>query len=446
MTIYFLGIGGIGMSAIARYYLQCGEKIYGYDHVRTAITEQLEAEGAIIHYDEDLSQIPAHVDFVVYTPAIPAEHKELRYFKESGLPIYKRSEILGRLAKGHPTVAVAGTHGKTTTTAMLTQLLSRDRKLMAFIGGIAKNFNSNFLINKDFDTVVVEADEFDRSFLTLYPTLAIITSMDADHLDIYGDKAHLEESFRLFAGQIDRDGALLIHEKVANQAEHPHKYVYGVGEDCDFRITEIRMEANRAFFTLTHDKLSISQIEIGVSGMHNILNGAACCAAGILLGLSEATIRERMAAFSGVKRRFDYQIERDDLVYIDDYAHHPEEIRAIVTAVRKLYADRKLTVVFQPHLYTRTRDFAPQFAEVLSIADSVVLLDIYPARELPIPGITSQFLLEMVTQPNKALVTKEQLLPYLSEHRPEVLLTVGAGDIDKLVPRIREQFERTSIR
>lgn len=442
MNIYFLGIGGIGMSAIARYYLQCGENVYGYDHVRTSITDDLQEAGAVIHFDEDLNAIPAQVDFVVYTPAIPETHAELRYFRENNFPIYKRAQILGKLSQGHPTIAIAGTHGKTTTTAMIAQLLAPYRNLMAFIGGIAKNFNSNFLINKDFDTVVVEADEFDRSFLTLFPSLAIITSMDADHLDVYGDRKHLVESFQLFANQIDNDGILLIHEKIATQISHPHKLIYGESENCDFRISHVCLKANRAFFTLSYKDLIFKDIEIGVSGMHNVLNAAAACAAGILQGISEQQIRERMAAFNGVKRRFDYQIDRNDLVFIDDYAHHPEEIRAIITAVRKLYADKELTVIFQPHLYTRTRDFAPQFAEVLAIADRVILLDIYPARELPIEGITSQYLLDMVDNDNKMLLGKEELLPYLAAHKPQVLLTIGAGNIDKLVEPIRKTLEK----
>ena len=439
-TIYFLGIGGIGMSALARFFLQRGDKVYGYDHVESVIISQLQQEGAVIHFEEDICKIPAQVDFVVYTPAIPKKHAELLYFQQNGTPIYKRSQVLGDLAKGHPTIAVAGTHGKTTTTAMLTQLLAPYRKLLAFIGGVAKNFDSNFLISNDFDTVVAEADEFDRSFLTLYPTLAIITSMDADHLDVYGDRQHLVESFQLFANQIDTSGTLLIHEVVADQISHSHKLTYGTGAECDFCIHNVRLAGNRAYFDLRYADGSYTDICIGVSGMHNVLNAGAACAVGHLLQLSESQIKERMAAFSGVKRRFDYRVERDDFVYIDDYAHHPEEIRAILTSVKQLYENKKVTVVFQPHLYTRTRDFGPQFAEVLSLADKVILLDIYPARELPIEGITSQWLLDMITAKSKVLVSKGELVPYLQAHRPEVLLTVGAGDIDRLVPILSKEL------
>ena len=432
-TLYFLGIGGIGMSALARFFMQRGDIVYGYDLTPSPITQKLEQEGARIHYTEDVTAIPSHVDFVVYTPAVPTTHTELIYFHQQGIPVYKRSQVLGHLSKGHPTLAVAGTHGKTTTTAMLAQLLAPYRRLVAFIGGVAKNFNSNVILNPDYDTMVAEADEFDRSFLTLFPTLAIITSLDADHLDIYGDKKHLVESFQLFADQIDRDGHLLIHEKVADQISHPHKLTYGIGERCDFRATDIVLGDCQASFVLhTHDGQQLP-VTIGVSGMHNVLNATAACAAAHIIGLSSQQIAERMAAFCGVQRRFDYRISRDDLIYIDDYAHHPEEIRAILNAVRKLYPDKELTVIFQPHLYTRTRDFGTQFAEVLAIADRVILLDIYPAREKPLPGITSQWLLDMIACDHKILIPKTEVVSYLQNHRPQVLLTIGAGDIDRLV-------------
>jgi UDP-N-acetylmuramate--alanine ligase len=439
-TLYFLGIGGIGMSALARFFMQRGDTVYGYDLTPSPITQKLEEEGAHIHYTEDVSAIPLQVDFVVYTPAVPSTHAELVYFHQHGTPVYKRSQVLGHLAQGHPTLAVAGTHGKTTTTAMLAQLLAPYRHLLAFIGGVAKNFDSNVILTPDYDTVVAEADEFDRSFLTLFPTLAIITSLDADHLDIYGDRQHLVESFQLFADQTDRDGHLLIHEKVADQISHPHKLIYGTGEHCEFRIADIVLGDCQAHFTLHTPDGQQLPVTIGVSGTHNVLNAAAAVAAGHLIGLTPAQIQERMAAFCGVKRRFDYRIRRDDLIYIDDYAHHPEEIRAILNAVKKLYADKELTVIFQPHLYTRTRDFGSQFAEVLALADRVILLDIYPAREKPIPGITSQWLLDMIHCDHKVLIAKEKVVPYLQQNRPQVLLTVGAGDIDRLVKPITENL------
>ncbi|MCK9339351.1 MAG: UDP-N-acetylmuramate--L-alanine ligase [Bacteroidales bacterium] len=436
-TIYFLGIGGIGMSALARFYMQRGERVAGYDHARTALTDSLQTEGAQIHFDEDINQIPTDVDFVIYTPAIPTDSQEFIYFQEKGIPMYKRSQMLGKLAQGFPTVAVAGTHGKTTTTAMIAQLLLPYRRLLAFIGGIAKNFDGNFLLHHNYDTVVAEADEFDRSFLTLFPTIAVITSMDADHLDIYGDKQQLMESFQLFANQIDKNGYLIIHEAVADKINHPHKLVYGVGDKCDFRISAVEMHENRASFTLATADFCYQKIEMRVSGMHNVLNAAAACAVGSIMQLTETQIKTQMNDFRGVKRRFDYQIETEDLVFIDDYAHHPEEIRAILTSVKKLYPHKEVTVIFQPHLYSRTRDFAQQFANILALADQVILLDIYPARELPIPGITSQFLLDLIPMSCKKLLKKEELLPYLQQNRPKILLTIGAGDIDKLVPVIR---------
>ncbi|MBQ7735595.1 MAG: UDP-N-acetylmuramate--L-alanine ligase [Bacteroidales bacterium] len=438
MSVYFLGIGGIGMSAIARYFLQCGKKVYGYDRTPSPLTDQLQQAGAVLHFDEDITAIPHDVEYVVYTPAVPKSHLEYIYFQEHNIPIHKRSEVLGKLTDGHFTIAVAGTHGKTTTTSMLAHLLDPYRSITAFIGGIAKNFDSNIVIHKDFDTAIVEADEFDRSFLTLHPAIAVITSMDADHLDVYGDRSHLIESFQLFANQVK--DTLLIHEKVADLVRHPHKLVYGIGEACDYRISEVKMTPRTARFILTEKNGTPHHFTIGVSGQHNVTNAAAACAIGLLLGLTESQIQCQMEGFSGVKRRFDYQICRDDLVFIDDYAHHPEEIRAIVTAVKRLYADKELTVVFQPHLYTRTRDFGPQFAEVLSLADHVILLDIYPARELPIEGITSQWLLNQISSKSKVLVSKEILVPYLCENRPQVLLTVGAGDIDRLVPEIKNRL------
>lgn len=441
-TIYFLGIGGIGMSAIARYFLQIGHQIYGYDHVKTAITEQLAAEGAIIHYDENVQKIPTAVDFVVYTPAISTQHSEYQYFKKNNIPIYKRSQVLGEIVNGHETYAVAGTHGKTTTTAMLTQLLDPYRHLTAFIGGIAKNFDTNFIINNPFDTAVVEADEFDRSFLTLHPTHAIITSMDADHLDIYGDKKHLIESFQLFANQISEDGYLIIHEAVADLIEHPRKLVYGFNPQCDFRIENVKTEGIGTTFTLCGMQKKYQQLALNIPGRHNVLNAAAACAVAMLAGLEEAQIAKQLADFKGVKRRFDFQTESGATIYIDDYAHHPEELRSIITAVKALYPTRELTVVFQPHLYTRTRDFAPQFAEVLAMADRIILLDIYPARELPIPGVTSQFLLDLIKTEHKLLLSKTELISYIQNQQPSLLLTLGAGDIDKLVPEIKKVINK----
>ncbi len=440
-TIYFLGIGGIGMSALARYFLQAGNHIYGYDLTPSDITAHLEDLGAIIHYEEDIKAIPEQVDFVVYTPAVPKTHQEYVYFEKNNIPIYKRSAVLGMISSHLPTIGVAGTHGKTTTTSMITTILHDNHPLLAFIGGIAKNFNANVVIDDHAEMMVVEADEFDRSFLTLHPEVGVITSMDADHLDIYGAKEQLVQSFQLYAAQVR--GALVVHEKIAAQLQHTHKVVYGLSSDCDYYATDIQLFPNSADFILHHGD-EVFPMHLSVSGTYNVLNAVAAFAAvREFCNLRNLSIQSdlcisQLAAFNGVKRRFDYRIERPDFVYIDDYAHHPEELRAFITAVKKIYAEKHVCGIFQPHLYSRTRDFAPQFAEVLSMLDTVILLDIYPARELPIPGITSQYLLDMIQNDHKYLLTTDEVLPFIEQHKPEVLLTMGAGNIDRLVPKIEE--------
>lgn len=439
--IYFLGIGGIGMSALARYFMHAGDEVYGYDLTPSPLTDQLSVEGAHIHFTEDVSQIPAQVDFVVYTPAVSKQHAEYQYFVENNIPIYKRSQVLGMITQGHRTLAVAGTHGKTTTTSMLAQIFHVAQPVTAFIGGIAKNFDSNLVLSANAETFIVEADEFDRSFLTLYPSIAVITSMDADHLDVYGDKNHLVESFQQFANQVDKDGALVICEKVAAKIDHPHKMVYGFEPTTDFYAHHIEQWPHKAAFDVRCPDGQSRHIELGVSGLHNILNATAAFAVAYLSHLPDEVIAAQLSQFSGVKRRFDFQVVSDEAVYIDDYAHHPEEIKAFLKAVRQIYPDKQLTGIFQPHLFSRTRDFAPQFAEALSLLDQVILLNIYPAREKPIPGITSQYLLDMIPVENKMLLEDNQLLDYLKAHRPEVLLTIGAGNIDRFVPKIKALLE-----
>jgi UDP-N-acetylmuramate--alanine ligase len=424
-TIYFLGIGGIGMSALARFFLLQGKQVHGYDLTPTEITSQLMAEGAHIHFEEDMSKIPANVDVVVYTPAVPKEHKEYQYFIEHQTPLLKRSEILGIICNNYPTIAIAGTHGKTTTTAMVTQMLVCDVRcaVCGFIGGIAKNFNSNFVCEPGFNTVIVEADEYDRSFLTLHPQTAIITSIDADHLDVYGNRENMKDSFQLFANQIQPDGTLVIYDEIATQIEHPNKVTYGFSDKAQYKISDIQ--------------------DFPLPGKHNALNAVAALAACIEFSLwkdKEAVrsnllsiFNEKLTGFTGVKRRFDVRIQRDDFVYIDDYAHHPEAIKAFLDAVKNSYPTKKLTGIFQPHLYSRTRDFIQEFADALQVLDEIILLDIYPAREEPIEGITSSYLLSLIKNENKKLLEKEELVPYLQKNKPEVLLTMGAGDIDRLV-------------
>lgn len=467
-TIYFLGIGGIGMSALARYFLQAGNHIYGYDLTPSDITAHLEELGATIHYEENVEFIPEQVDFVVYTPAVPKTHQEYVYFEKNNIPIYKRSAVLGMISSHLPTIGVAGTHGKTTTTSMITTILHDDHPLLAFIGGVAKNFNANVVIDDHAEMMVVEADEFDRSFLTLHPEVGVITSMDADHLDIYGAKEQLVQSFQLYASQVR--STLVVNEKIADQLRHTHKVVYGLSSDCDYYATEIQLYPNAADFILHYEGKQMP-VHLSVSGNYNVLNAVAAFAAvnefvksrkskgdfvdcvsnsgdvhakiGRDVLDSEKWVAS-LSVFNGVKRRFDYRIERPDFVYIDDYAHHPEELRAFITAVKKIYVGKHVCGIFQPHLYSRTRDFAPQFAEVLSMLDTVILLDIYPARELPIPGITSQYLLDMIQNDQKYLLTTDEVLPFIEQHKPDVLLTMGAGNIDRLVPRIENQFKVNS--
>jgi len=490
-TVYFLGIGGIGMSAVARFFLLRGKQVYGYDLTPSEITAQLIAEGAHIHFEEDVTQIPAQTDIVVYTPAIPKEHKEYQHFITHKTPLLKRSEILGIICSDYPTIAVAGTHGKTTTTAMITQMLGHhiplqfiegvpegrgslyENKILSFIGGIAKNFNSNFVCEADFDTVVVEADEFDRSFLTLHPQVAIITSIDADHLDVYESHEHLKTSFQLFANQIQSNGSLIIYDEIAEQITHPRKITYGFSEKANYRISNIQYFAGKTVFDLgvnclyklprpsgTPSKfegdigstafcflLSAFCITLNVPGKHNALNVVAALAASLEFSSwkNEKTdityFITRLADFTGVKRRFDVRIQRDDFVYIDDYAHHPEEIKAFLDAVKKSYPEKKITGIFQPHLYSRTRDFAQEFANALEVLDEIILLDIYPAREKPMEGITSSYLLSLIKNKNKKLLKKEELVPDLQKNKPEILLTMGAGDIDKLVDELENNLK-----
>lgn len=442
-NIYFLGIGGIGMSGLAQYFLQQGSKVYGYDLTRTAITDHLSDLGAVIHYDEDVAKIPQDVNFVIYTPAIPKNHKEYQFFIDHQTPMCKRSVALGFISSKLPTIAIAGTHGKTTTTAMTATALDESHQQLAFIGGVAKNFDANVVIEDHAELMVVEADEFDRSFLTLFPKVAVITSMDADHLDIYGKKEQLESSFQQFARQVQN--YVIINEKIAEKINHHYKKTYGLSKNCDYFATDIVFKPNSSDFILNYDEQQI-KVHLSVSGNYNVLNAMAAFAScrefcqAMTLPFDAQKMALRLSLFSGVKRRFDYRIEQPDFIYIDDYAHHPEEIRSFLTAVRKIYPDKKISGIFQPHLYTRTRDFAPQFAEVLSLLDEVILLNIYPARELPIPGIDSQFLLDQIHCDNKILLADNQVIDYLSEHKPEVLLTMGAGNIDRLVPQIEKKF------
>ncbi|MCR4736702.1 MAG: UDP-N-acetylmuramate--L-alanine ligase [Bacteroidales bacterium] len=442
--IYFLGIGGIGMSALAQYFLAEGDSIYGYDLTPSPITDMLTTKGAVIHFDDNCAHIPENVDFVVYTPAVPRTNAEFQYFIQKGTPMYKRSQVLGHITEKMPAIAVAGTHGKTTTTSMVCHLLAPEVSIAGFIGGIAKNFDDNLVLGEHPVMAVAEADEFDRSFLTLHPAVAVITSMDADHLDIYGSREQLVEAFAQYARQ---SRTLVVEEQVAGEIVHPDKRVYGLLPEADYQAYNITLKPNRATFDLHTPDGILQGLQLRANGIYNVLNATAAIAAIMEEAKQNPTLRAaasvdaisgKLQTFAGVKRRFDYIIERDDLIFIDDYAHHPQEMRSFITAVRGIYPDKRICGVFQPHLYSRTRDFAPQFAEVLALLDDIILLPIYPAREKPIPGITSEWLLSLIRHPSKRVLPKEELLPYLQAHRPDVLLTIGAGDIDRLVKPLGE--------
>ena len=429
-TIYFLGIGGIGMSALARYYHSQGYTVAGYDRTPSPLTRQLEHEGMAIHYEDDPNLLPALIDFVIYTPAVPKDLKEFEALRQRNVTIMKRSEALGKVSENHFTIAVAGTHGKTTTTAMLAHILNTCGKdTTAFIGGIANNFDSNLLLGQGQDSLlVVEADEFDRSFLHLRPAVSVINSIDADHLDIYGDKRYLVATFNEFANLTEKQ--LIVKEGL--EIDNTHCIRFGFGKACAYRARIIRTEQAITEFTVSHKGIETA-IRLPMPGRHNVLNATAAFAAAHEIGIAPDEIARALAAFRGVKRRFDIRTNNTNHCYIDDYAHHPEEIRACLQAVREAFPTRKLTLVFQPHLFSRTRDFMDDFAEVLALSDELILLDIYPARERPIEGITSQALLNKMSLIDKKLCKKEDLIGLIDSEKPELLVTMGAGDIDRFV-------------
>jgi len=453
-SIYFLGIGGIGMSALARWFKHKGMRVAGYDKTPTPLTHELIEEGMEIHFEDKIEYIPGYITpektLIVFTPAIPKNHAEHTYLKEQEFTILKRSEVLGLLTKNYKTVAVAGTHGKTTTSSLLAHILkSANMNMVAFLGGITTNYESNLVMNGEVNEntiVVVEADEFDRSFLRLFPAMAIITSADADHLDIYGDHNSMLISFKDFIKQIDKKGSLIIHESISKLAEEIDsitKETYGMSRG-QFFAGNITPTGRGGFFEFDLHGFGkkIEKIQLGVPGFHNMENAIAAMLIALKLGVSEGTVRSALASFRGVKRRFEFIIKKDKLVYIDDYAHHPTEIEAFLKSLKSMYAGKKLTVIFQPHLYTRTRDFAAGFSKSLSLADELLLMDIYPAREEPIPGVTSDMLFKEVTSPVKIRCTKRDVLQKLEDLDIEVLATVGAGDIDALVKPIKEMMNR----
>ena len=431
------------MSALAQYFLAEGDAVYGYDLTPSPITDMLTHKGAHIHFDDNPEHIPGDIDFVVFTPAVPKTNLEFQYFVEKGIPMYKRSQVLGHITEEMPSIAVAGTHGKTTTTSMVSHLLAPQVPIVSFIGGIAKNFDDNLVLCEQPTLAVAEADEFDRSFLQLHPDMALITAMDADHLDIYGDLEHVQEAFRAFASQVS--GTLIIKKglPVTSRDTRARLRTYHFRDtEADFHATNLRQDGRGHFiYDLVHPEGVIPDIMVGTIGWVNVENSIAAAAICLTYGIAPEQIRHATGTFQGAKRRLDVHFNTEENTYIDDYAHHPEELSTAISSIREAFPERKLTVIFQPHLYTRTRDFADGFAESLSAADSLYLLDIYPAREEPIPGVTSEMILEKVTAPEKKLVTKDELLECLKADKPSLLVTFGAGDIDRLVEPIKAVFE-----
>lgn len=445
-NVYFIGIGGIGMSAIARYFKFKGCSVSGYDRTPSELTAQLEEEGIRVHYTDSPEMVPSGIDdtLVVYTPAIPDDMEELQYVRSKGYRLLKRSRILGEITKGQKCLAVAGTHGKTTTSTLVAHILtSSGEGCSAFLGGISKNYGTNFLVS-DTPTVVVEADEFDRSFHQLHPDISVITAMDADHLDIYGDLEHVQESFRIYASQVSGYLILKLGLPVSPDITKAKIYTYHLNDSkADFYAENMHIDG---FGHYTYDLVSpfgrIESIRVGTLGWVNVENSIAAAAECLCYGIDADEIKKAIGTFSGAKRRLDEHINRPGMTYIDDYAHHPAELAAAISSIREMFPERHLTAVFQPHLYTRTRDLAPEFAEVLSKVDRLVLLDIYPAREEPIPGITSEIILDAATAPEKILIPKEKLLEYLKETGPDVLVTFGAGNIDRFIEPITEIFQK----
>ena len=456
VSVYLLGIGGIGMSALARYFSLLGARVSGYDKTRSDLTARLESEGIRVHYTEDPARIPADPDLVIYTPAIPADHREMVFLREKGIILHKRAEVLGMISRRHKTIAVAGTHGKTTTSAMIAHLLrTAGVDCMAFLGGISNNYDTNFLpppagYSGSFPDektgnlyCIAEADEYDRSFLHLSPYIAIITAVDADHLDIYGTADDLKKSYAAFTSGIVPGGSLVMNSGALIAPESAGNYTvhkYALSPVTGFYPENIRLEDDLYHFDLVTPSGRIDRLALGIPGKFNLENAMAALAVGHLIGLDEKHIRQALLTFKGVHRRFDFRIRRPDFVYIDDYAHHPEELRACIGAARDLYPGKRITGVFQPHLFSRTRDFADEFARSLELLDELILLDIYPAREKPIPGVTSGMLLDRIKLSVKEVVPGNGLIEAIKRLHPEVLLTLGAGDIDRFVAAITGTF------
>lgn len=458
--VYFLGIGGIGMSALARYFNAMGKSVSGYDKTKTTLTDELISEGISIHFEDNIELVSPEArnqkseTLVVLTPAVPKDHSELKFFQKNDFTIKKRAEVLGAITEQAFTIAVAGTHGKTTTSSLIAHILrSSEVDCTAFLGGITQNYGTNLLLSEKLKTqkrrskikpiVVVEADEYDRSFLTLKPDIAVVTSVDADHLDIYGDKKEMERTYAQFAGQVKEGGWLIIKkgvDKVLGVEKRENKITYSLQQQSDYYARKIAIKKGEYIFDAVTPEQAIRGLILGIPGKHNVENAVAAVAVAQRMNVFSGNIKNALSSFKGVKRRFEYHVKTSNLVYIDDYAHHPEELRACISAVKEMYPQKKITGVFQPHLFTRTRDFANEFARSLELLDELILLDIYPAREKPIEGVTSGMLLEKVRTKNKKLVSKKELVKEINEREIEVLITLGAGDIDALVEPIAKEL------
>jgi len=436
-NVYFIGIGGIGMSALARYFQNIGKNVSGYDKTPTMLTDELITSGMSIHFEDNISLIPGEYyvenTLVIITPAVPISHSEWNYFIERDYVVKKRAEVLGIITKDTFSFAVAGTHGKTTTSSILGHILYEcGADVTAFIGGIVENYQSN-LIGNGKTVTVVEADEFDRSFLHLHPNIACVTSMDADHLDIYGDATAIEDSFREFADKVEDKTKIFVPKGLSLEG-----LTVGINEEATFKAFNVRIENGYYVFDMQTPSETIENIRFGLPGRHNLMNAMMALAMAKTFGSPTKTIAKALASFKGIQRRFSYQIKSDKLVYIDDYAHHPTEINAVHQAVRELYPNEKVLAIFQPHLFSRTKDFGDDFAKSLSQFDEILLLDIYPARELPMEGITSSWLLSKIKNTNKKLISKTELISAILESKAKIIVTIGAGDIGELVPKIKQ--------
>jgi UDP-N-acetylmuramate--alanine ligase len=443
--IYFIGIGGIGMSALARYFKSRGRSVSGYDKTETALTKQLMKEGIEIHYTDDVALIPKDAELVVYTPAVPKDHKELNFYQQHNYTVLKRSDVLGEITKSSFNICVAGTHGKTTITTMIAHIL-RDSGYgcNAFLGGIAVNYNSNFWSSEK-NVCVVEADEYDRSFLKLNPDIAVITAMDADHLDIYGTEEAMQQAFVDFAGKVKPGGLLLskIGLKKEKEFKPSNHETYSLNDtNADVYAKNIQIENGSYKFDVVMKDGSLTDVLLNMGGMHNVENSIAAISVAHYLGIEDEKIKNAIESFKGVRRRFEYIIKTGEAVFIDDYAHHPEELKALIQGAKGLFPSMKCTVIFQPHLFSRTRDLADGFAASLDFADEVILLPIYPARELPIEGVTSKMILDRMKIADKKIMSKEELMNWIKNRKMELLITAGAGDIDALVMPIKEALKK----